>query len=711
MAKIIQIIDVDPEGIRVRLDDGSFTTLNHNAGWSPSVGDEIPSVAEPRWNLTDKQWELLEVLVSSHESNRGAEFHFTCNVGDCGITYPGGIFLPGVYDQADLIQLGEERLVTLIGLASNLHCGKPTQSGINAVRQRLISTGEGALESAEPSPQVLESPVNVHKRRIKYKFKFPLLNPKSAERVAQRAAECDKQIGPDLDYAEAYLREHDGTLGEQATLEEITLVTASRQELTVLREKIVELTVNAAAESVRELAGCLLLAQNRLGVNADCLREYTARIIAELRGTLTASPVFHAAPLSPWCEDPITQKAIQTCEEIFIERWKIGDGCPYGGGDLNGDNLKWPEVVQNWEAYKVEHKIEGGPPERIPESVLRSILAHQCRIESQEVTDDQVSDAGRDLCLHYGSVLIIPLRLESGDTPRPSPKSTETAQFWREREEEFRKHDTPENRALRVEWFLLTDDWEFRTGATSENSNQHSEYVFKALAREAARGLADRRSAEPWEDWLDALRRAADKSTGRLLYSRVSGTGSTSMGDVWLKRMTQGGESIPRGGLIEFVPVTAGEENEGQSKSPAHVSSGGVEKRTFWDTRVERIEHLFTSSANFCLELRSLVPQNQPVVAEMVEAPSEEKRIQNPPISELPNQSARKARRRGPAPDFETPSQVAAIVARVAPDGDFRLKLDEISEALDDEGISCPKTWKKKQPPCRSWSDCLERPW
>jgi hypothetical protein len=715
VAKIIQIIDVDPEGFRVRLDDGSCATLDHNAGWSPTVGDEIPKVnaepgsAEPAPNLTDKQWELLGVLVSGHESNGGAEFYFGCNVGGCGITYPGGRAVPGSYDETDLLQLRSERLVHITCPQRNLHRGKPTQSGITAVRQRLISAAKGAFESSEPSPQALESPMNGHKKRIRYEFKLPLLNPKSAERVAQRAKECDKQLGPDLDYAEAYLREHDVTLGERATLEEITSATASRQELTVLRKKIVGLAVNAAAESVRELADCLLLAQNRLGVHADCLREYTARIIAELRGILMASPVFDAAPLLPWCEDPITQKAMLTCEEMLLERWKIGDGCPYGGGDLNGDNLKWPDVVQSWEAYKAAHKIEGVGRERIPESVLRSILAQQRHTEPHEVTDDQIYNAGRDLGRHYGVMIIIPLALECNDTPRPLPASPATTQFWREREEEFRRHDTPANCALLAEWSLPDDHWEFRAGAISEGPNQHSEQVFKALAREAATGLAGTRSVEPWEDWLHALRRAADKYTGRLFYSKVSCNGSCSMGDGWIARMTQMGQSIPQGGLIQFVAFVR-DEDDAQSGRRGSVDTFAIEKRTFWDTRTERIEQLFTSSANYCLELRSLVPQNQPAAAEMVKTPSEEKMIQNPPASELPNTSTRRSGRRGPVPDFETPSRVAAIVARVAPDGDWRLKLDEVCEALDDEEIACPKTWQKKQPPCRSWSGCLDRP-
>jgi hypothetical protein len=63
-------------------------------------------------NLTDKQWELLEVLVSGHKLHGGAEFSFSCNFGGCGVTYPGGIFDRGAYHQTDLIQLGTEHLVT-----------------------------------------------------------------------------------------------------------------------------------------------------------------------------------------------------------------------------------------------------------------------------------------------------------------------------------------------------------------------------------------------------------------------------------------------------------------------------------------------------------------------------------------------------------------------------------------------------------------------
>lgn len=60
--------------------------------------------------------------------------------------------------------------------------------------------------------------------------------------------------------------------------------------------------------------------------------------------------------------------------------------------------------------------------------------------------------------------------------------------------------------------------------------------------------------------------------------------------------------------------------------------------------------------------------------------------------------------KRGPRADYETASRVAAVVARVAPDGDWRSKLDDVCEALDEEQIRYPKTWSKRA--YRSWTDC-----
>jgi hypothetical protein len=65
-----------------------------------------------------------------------------------------------------------------------------------------------------------------------------------------------------------------------------------------------------------------------------------------------------------------------------------------------------------------------------------------------------------------------------------------------------------------------------------------------------------------------------------------------------------------------------------------------------------------------------------------------------------------KQRQRGPTRDYKTASQVAEVVSRVAPDGDWRSKLDEICEALDENKVRPPK-WRDRA--CKGWSGCLER--
>jgi hypothetical protein len=68
-----------------------------------------------------------------------------------------------------------------------------------------------------------------------------------------------------------------------------------------------------------------------------------------------------------------------------------------------------------------------------------------------------------------------------------------------------------------------------------------------------------------------------------------------------------------------------------------------------------------------------------------------------------------KGRKRGPKPDRETAAQVAEIVARAAPDGNWQENLDAVCESLDDANIPIPKTWRADGT-CRSWSAKLEAP-
>jgi hypothetical protein len=67
-----------------------------------------------------------------------------------------------------------------------------------------------------------------------------------------------------------------------------------------------------------------------------------------------------------------------------------------------------------------------------------------------------------------------------------------------------------------------------------------------------------------------------------------------------LQRMAQLGEPMPPGGLIEFIISEVDAEGTTNSRNPP-----AVEMRKVWETTTEMVKDLFTSSANFCLELRS----------------------------------------------------------------------------------------------------------
>jgi hypothetical protein len=83
-----------------------------------------------------------------------------------------------------------------------------------------------------------------------------------------------------------------------------------------------------------------------------------------------------------------------------------------------------------------------------------------------------------------------------------------------------------------------------------------------------------------------------------------------------------------------------------------------------------------------------------------------------PPIPEAvadgDRAAARTPKKRGPKPDFETAALVAAVVGRVAPDGDWRSRVDDICDSLDEEQIPVPSTWRRNRN-CRRWSLCDDK--
>lgn len=72
-----------------------------------------------------------------------------------------------------------------------------------------------------------------------------------------------------------------------------------------------------------------------------------------------------------------------------------------------------------------------------------------------------------------------------------------------------------------------------------------------------------------------------------------------------------------------------------------------------------------------------------------------------------PSQLPCQGRKRGPKPDYENASQVEGIIASAAPNGDWRLRVDAICEALDKETL-CPEKWRKRD---KERKDKEHKPW
>ena len=96
-------------------------------------------------------------------------------------------------------------------------------------------------------------------------------------------------------------------------------------------------------------------------------------------------------------------------------------------------------------------------------------------------------------------------------------------------------------------------------------------------------------------------------------------------------------------------------------------------------------------------ELRARTTANRilrPVPGDTVPNGVETAPAQPQPVVTPNSQSA--CRKRGPTRDYKTAARVAEVIARVAPEGDWRSRLDDVLMALDDEKIPTPKTWEQK---------------
>jgi hypothetical protein len=400
-------------------------------------------------NLTDQQKDLLRLLVSKHESTGGAQSLFVRGPNAAGLCYPGGDSAGVAYDDGDLSRLRRERLVALIPVTPNQLHGNPTEIGIAIVRRGFFT-----------------------KRVMKeYEDRCPLLAAAVFERLNQHGEEHEAELSRQVEFAAATIRKRREELkqitdGQARDVAEAAL----RQETATLRRGIIELAETVATEGVRAFANGLLSSQGRLAVHAVLVREYTARFVSGIRHGLNASQAFQTEPLSPWRQDSITQRAIQTCEDVLaatkiIEGGGASDKEKIEGGRAGQNENEprtWPPIVQEWETLKSARGIITGEHERMPDADLRRILAGEYLIKPEDVTDGQIEYAALELCRHYGRVQIIPSaapELSSAADESQEPSPIPDAAFWKEREDAFRQHDTGENQVLGARWFSEEGHW------------------------------------------------------------------------------------------------------------------------------------------------------------------------------------------------------------------------------------------------------------
>lgn len=269
------------------------------------------------------------------------------------------------------------------------------------------------------------------------------------------------------------------------------------------------------------------------------------------------------------------------------------------------------------------------------------------------------------------------------------------AEFWRRCEQDFLRYCNEENEKLVVRWEASYDDvWTFE-------GPLYCARAFKALAKQGGYGLAKKRSLDAWKDWLDALRRngydsrfpltqearvSEQERQNRGLLAAVGRRKPGSLAAAFMKRQAAAAENA----LLSFK-ASAGVINTPFKNSALFCLELATEASNELDKPDEAVASQGFDWATFILD--PLIEPRKPE-SDSVDVLDEANADETPP--KLP---------RGPARDYETASQVAEIVARVAPDGDWRSRLEDICDELDERRVRCPKTWKKRGH--GDWFDCL----
>lgn len=104
-------------------------------------------------NLTERQQKFLVQIVEANDLTGGIEFIFVESKPRSGLAYTRAIRYWAEGDVTDLTRLRAEGLVDFRPVAQHQYAGKPTQLGINAVRQGRTIQPDGQVGALKQPPE------------------------------------------------------------------------------------------------------------------------------------------------------------------------------------------------------------------------------------------------------------------------------------------------------------------------------------------------------------------------------------------------------------------------------------------------------------------------------------------------------------------------------------------------------------------------------
>ncbi len=149
-------------------------------------------------NLTDDQEDLLRTLVAVYQGGQTSQFVLNISHGGSTLIYPSGPPVSFPFDDMDLHQLAQERLIALSRNSAGELCGKLTKLGIETVVTDFATSSREAESQIRPLIHLvvgIDSPTEATTHpQVSMTTLFPTIHPSGATDGPQEETGAD--VGP-----------------------------------------------------------------------------------------------------------------------------------------------------------------------------------------------------------------------------------------------------------------------------------------------------------------------------------------------------------------------------------------------------------------------------------------------------------------------------------------------------------------------------------